>query len=161
MPRPVEDRSDVGGAAQLNNIGPVPLSCPVPLFCPRGQTVNSHDRTFTGKSNGIMGCRTRSDPSLDPSLPTRTPHYRPGTGGAAPLAKVTDLAGIRDAPALANLPADEQNAFTQLWADVAALLKKAARDLVLAAVNYAVVARLGKARLGSVAGATRRARERS
>jgi hypothetical protein len=65
-------------------------------------------------------------PSLDPSLPTRTPHYRPGTGGAAPLAKVTDLAGIRDAPALANLPADEQKAFTQLWADVAALLKKAA-----------------------------------
>ena len=26
MPRPVEDRSDVGGAAQFNNIGPVPLS---------------------------------------------------------------------------------------------------------------------------------------
>ena len=25
-------------------------------------TVNSHDRTFTGKSNGILGCRTRSDP---------------------------------------------------------------------------------------------------
>jgi len=28
-------------------------------------TVNSHDRTFTGKSNGIMGCRTRSDPRGD------------------------------------------------------------------------------------------------
>ncbi len=28
MPRPVEDRSDVGGAAQFNNIGPVPLSGP-------------------------------------------------------------------------------------------------------------------------------------
>ena len=26
MPRPGEDRSDVGGAAQFNNIGPVPLS---------------------------------------------------------------------------------------------------------------------------------------
>ena len=25
MPRPGEDRSDVGGAAQFNNIGPVPL----------------------------------------------------------------------------------------------------------------------------------------
>jgi hypothetical protein len=37
----------------------------------------------------------------------------------------TDLAGIRDAAALARLPADEQKAFTQLWADVAALLKKA------------------------------------
>jgi len=37
----------------------------------------------------------------------------------------TDLAGIRDAAALANLPADEQKAFTQLWADVVALLKKA------------------------------------
>src|SRR5271157_3152669 len=33
MPRPVEDRSDVGGAAQFTNIGPVPLSNigPVPL----------------------------------------------------------------------------------------------------------------------------------
>ena len=39
----------------------------------------------------------------------------------------TDLAGIRDAAALANLPADEQKAFTQLWAGVAALLKKAGR----------------------------------
>ena len=35
----------------------------------------------------------------------------------------TDLAGIRDAAALAKLPAEEQKAFTQLWADVAALLK--------------------------------------
>jgi len=26
MPRPDEDRSDVGGAVQFNNIGPVPLS---------------------------------------------------------------------------------------------------------------------------------------
>jgi hypothetical protein len=37
----------------------------------------------------------------------------------------TDLAGIRDAAALAKLPADEKKACTQLWADVAALLKKA------------------------------------
>ncbi len=39
--------------------------------------------------------------------------------------KDTDLAGIRDAAALAKLAADEQKACTQLWADVAALLKKA------------------------------------
>ena len=39
--------------------------------------------------------------------------------------KDPDLAGIRDAAALAKLPADEQKAFSQLWADVAALLKKA------------------------------------
>jgi tetratricopeptide (TPR) repeat protein len=39
--------------------------------------------------------------------------------------KDTDLAGLRDAAALAKLPADEQKAFTQLWSDVAALLKKA------------------------------------
>jgi WD40 repeat protein/serine/threonine protein kinase len=39
--------------------------------------------------------------------------------------KDTDLASIRDAAALAKLPADEQKAFSQLWADVAALLKKA------------------------------------
>jgi hypothetical protein len=39
--------------------------------------------------------------------------------------KDSDLAGIRDATALAGLPAEERAAFTQLWADVAALLKKA------------------------------------
>ncbi len=39
--------------------------------------------------------------------------------------KDTDLAGIRDAAGLAQLPADERKACTQLWADVAALLKKA------------------------------------
>jgi tetratricopeptide (TPR) repeat protein len=37
----------------------------------------------------------------------------------------TDLAGIRDAAALAILPADEQQACSQLWADVVALLKQA------------------------------------
>ncbi len=36
-----------------------------------------------------------------------------------------DLAGIRDAAALAKLPAEEQKAFLQLWADVAELKKKA------------------------------------
>ncbi len=36
-----------------------------------------------------------------------------------------DLAGIRGAAALAKLPADEQKAFAQLWADVAMLLRKA------------------------------------
>jgi serine/threonine-protein kinase len=36
-----------------------------------------------------------------------------------------DLAGLRDKDALAKLPADEQKAFTQLWADVAELLKNA------------------------------------
>ncbi len=30
MPRPGEDRLDVGGAAQFNNIGPVPVSVPGP-----------------------------------------------------------------------------------------------------------------------------------
>ncbi len=37
----------------------------------------------------------------------------------------SDLAGIRDEAALAELPADERTAFTKLWADWAALLKKA------------------------------------
>jgi hypothetical protein len=36
-----------------------------------------------------------------------------------------DLAGIRDAAALAKLPDDERAACEKLWADVAALLKKA------------------------------------
>ena len=39
--------------------------------------------------------------------------------------KDTDLAGLREAAILAKLPADEQKAFTQLWADVTTLLKKA------------------------------------
>jgi len=38
--------------------------------------------------------------------------------------KDSDLAGLRDEAALAKLSADEQKAFTQLWADVAALRKK-------------------------------------
>jgi formylglycine-generating enzyme required for sulfatase activity len=39
--------------------------------------------------------------------------------------KDTTLAGIRDQAAMDKLPADEKKACTQLWADVAALLKKA------------------------------------
>jgi hypothetical protein len=38
--------------------------------------------------------------------------------------KDADLASIRDKAALTKLPSDEQKAFAQLWADVAALLKK-------------------------------------
>jgi hypothetical protein len=37
----------------------------------------------------------------------------------------SDLAGIRDAATLAALPEEEQSTFTQLWDDVAALLKRA------------------------------------
>jgi tetratricopeptide (TPR) repeat protein len=37
----------------------------------------------------------------------------------------SDLAGVRDKNALAKLPADEQDAWRQLWTDVDALLKKA------------------------------------
>jgi hypothetical protein len=36
------------------------------------------------------------------------------------------LAGIRDQTALNRLPAQEQQAFAQLWSDVAALLAKTA-----------------------------------
>ena len=50
---------------------------------------------------------------------------RPSCRALSHWQKDTDLAGIRDAAALAKLPADEQKALTQLWADVAALLKKA------------------------------------
>jgi tetratricopeptide (TPR) repeat protein len=39
--------------------------------------------------------------------------------------KDSDLASLRDKEALAKLPAQEQKVCTQLWADVAALLKKA------------------------------------
>jgi eukaryotic-like serine/threonine-protein kinase len=40
-----------------------------------------------------------------------------------------DLAGIRDKEALARLPAEEQKAFAQLWADVAATLQKAEQEM--------------------------------
>jgi len=43
----------------------------------------------------------------------------------ASIKKDAALATIRDKDALAKLPADEQKAFAQLWADVAALQKKA------------------------------------
>ena len=36
----------------------------------------------------------------------------------------TDLAGLRDEPAIKALPEDEQKACRALWADVNALLKK-------------------------------------
>jgi tetratricopeptide (TPR) repeat protein/tRNA A-37 threonylcarbamoyl transferase component Bud32 len=42
--------------------------------------------------------------------------------------KDTDLAGLRDKEAIAKLPAPEQKAFTQFWADVAALVKKAGQE---------------------------------
>jgi hypothetical protein len=54
----------------------------------------------------------------------------------------SDLAGIRDAPALAKLPAEEQKAFAQLWTDVAALSKRAeqsadnAERLAIAPIAY-------------------------
>jgi hypothetical protein len=38
------------------------------------------------------------------------------------------LAGIRDAKELAKLPADERRAWEKLWADVAALAKKAGQE---------------------------------
>jgi tetratricopeptide (TPR) repeat protein len=60
-------------------------------------------------------------------------HLESGPPAARPLIAQTlshwqedsDLAGLRDKAALAKLPAEEQKAFTRLWADVAALLKKA------------------------------------
>ena len=42
----------------------------------------------------------------------------------------SDLAGIRDAAALAKLPAEERAAFEKLWDEVAALLKKAEAGLL-------------------------------
>jgi tetratricopeptide (TPR) repeat protein len=56
-----------------------------------------------------------SPPQARPSLVRTLSHWQ----------KDADLAGLRDAAALARLPADEQKAFAQLWADVAALRKKA------------------------------------
>jgi hypothetical protein len=43
--------------------------------------------------------------------------------------KDADLAGIRDKAALAKLPEEEQKAFAQLWADVAATLQKAEQEM--------------------------------
>jgi hypothetical protein len=56
--------------------------------------------------------------------------WRPGQVAQAHAAlahwqKDSDLAGLRDKDALAKLPAEERAACERLWADVAALLKKA------------------------------------
>jgi tetratricopeptide (TPR) repeat protein len=48
-----------------------------------------------------------------------------------------DLASVRDSAALAKLTADEQKAFAQLWADVEALLKKAAENALVASLDKA------------------------
>jgi hypothetical protein len=40
----------------------------------------------------------------------------------------SDLAGIRDAAARARLQPEERAAYERLWADVAALLKKAGEE---------------------------------
>ena len=59
-------------------------------------------------------------------LETGPPQARPGVGQALDHWKQdTDLAGIRDADALARLPADEQEAWRSLWAEVDALRKRA------------------------------------
>jgi eukaryotic-like serine/threonine-protein kinase len=59
-------------------------------------------------------------------LDSGPPQVRPAIAGTlSQWQRDPDLAGIRDAAALAKLPVGEQKAFTQLWADVAALLKKA------------------------------------
>jgi hypothetical protein len=42
--------------------------------------------------------------------------------------KDPDLAGIRDQEGLATLPSEERAACAKLWADVAALLKKAEEE---------------------------------
>jgi serine/threonine-protein kinase len=56
--------------------------------------------------------------------------HRPGAAGQARQAlrhwqQDADLAGLRDPPAIAELPAVEREACQKLWADVAALLKTA------------------------------------
>jgi serine/threonine-protein kinase len=56
-----------------------------------------------------------SDPAVRPFVRDQLKHWQ----------EDTDLVGIRDAAALAKLPAAERAPFTQLWADVAALVKKA------------------------------------
>ena len=83
MPRPGEDRSDVGGAAQFNNIGPVPLSRSRPAFSdPRlddvavdAQLVGLGDipvlprggqgdhRTPSAPAQGRIGCGADLDPA--------------------------------------------------------------------------------------------------
>jgi WD40 repeat protein/serine/threonine protein kinase len=64
----------------------------------------------------VWGKLLESDPPLArPNIVRTLSHWQ----------RDTDLASIRDTTALARLPAEQQQGFTQLWADVAALLKKA------------------------------------
>ena len=68
MPRPGEDRSDVGGAAQFNNIGPVPLSAPafsslVPLSAPYRTRPAFSSRVKIAPTSAGPPSLTISDPS--------------------------------------------------------------------------------------------------
>jgi tetratricopeptide (TPR) repeat protein len=82
-----------------------------------------------------MGLRKRALDWLRADLALRTQQMgsdKPADRAAAQQAlrhwqRDTDLAGLRDKAALANLPAEERKAFALLWADVAATLQKAAK----------------------------------
>ncbi len=68
------------------------------------------DLTYWGQASRRLGpSRTR------PIIVRTLSHWR----------QDADLAGIRDSAALVKLPVEEQTAFSQLWVDVAALLKMA------------------------------------
>jgi hypothetical protein len=59
-------------------------------------------------------------------LESSPPPARPTVGQAlSHWQKDADLAGVRDKAALDKLPAEEREAFAQLWSDAAKLLKKA------------------------------------
>src|SRR5262249_7245682 len=78
----------------------------------RGWAFTQHGGTVYWDKSGIVTQTPQGD--HNPFIVRMLSHWR----------KDGDLAGIRDA-ALAKLPADEQRAFARLWAEVAALLKKA------------------------------------
>ena len=76
MPRPVEDRSDVGGAAQFNNIGPVPLSVtqfnnigPIPLSVTRPAFCHPVPLSVTRVPDGL--CPHRRSILVTSLLPSR------------------------------------------------------------------------------------------
>jgi hypothetical protein len=128
--------ADLTGASRLDQVG----STPIPTS--RRATIFEDIEAFRGEFPGfIESTSARQGCSdwpcavgrwADPTAWSRL--FAEGEIGRSRLTRVlshwrkdADLAGLRDQSALAKLSAQEQKAFAQLWADVAATLKKAER----------------------------------
>jgi hypothetical protein len=77
--------------------------------------ISSRKQALLWRGRDLAAWTKRADDAKEHARIRRTLRHRQ---------KDPDLAGIRDPDAVANLPADEQEACKKLWADVADLLER-------------------------------------